>query len=293
MCSDWFEIKKLPGDIYAIMEPYHFQDIISYLIIGDHAAVLFDTGAGIGNILKAIDGLYNGDIIAINSHVHFDHVGGNHLFEKVLIYNHLPAINRLKTGYSAAELAPHAKPGLFAPGKIVNFDPDGYVIMPSNPCPIEDGHIIDLGNRRLRVMHSPGHSPDSIMLHDDLTSALFTGDSYYPAHIYCHYEGDFYGVSSLEKFACSLAKAAAIADDLKTLHPGHNKPTAHPDQLKKAAQAMDNLFHGKIDSYEALYGDLTLASLPNSGENVPGYVIPDDLFIYTFGDIKIISRKRH
>ena len=293
MDSDWFEIKKLPGDIYAIMEPYHFQDIISYLIIGSRAAVLFDTGAGIADIRKAIGGLYDGEIIAVNSHVHFDHVGGNHLFDKVLIYNHPPALNRLKKGYSAAELSPHAKPALFAPGKMGDFDPGKYVIMPSNPHPIEDGHVIDLGSRRLQVMHTPGHSPDSIMLLDDLTSALFTGDSYYPAPIYCHYEGEFYGASCLEDFARSLAKVSAIADDLKTLHPGHNRPTAHPSELKKAAQAMSNLLNGKIGRYEHLYGDLTVASLPDSGENVPGYVVPDDLFIYDFDGVKIISRKRH
>jgi len=289
---DWFKIEKLPGDIYAIMEPYHWQEVISYLIIGSRAAVLFDTGAGIGNILAAVCGLYGGDVIVINSHVHFDHVGGNHLFDEVLIFNHPSAINRLKTGYSSTELAPHAKPGLFAPGKMGGFDANNYIILPSSPVPVEDGHIIDLGNRHLRVIHTPGHSPDSIMLFDSLTSALFTGDSYYPAPLYCHYEGDFYGASTLSDYAASLEKAAAITD-IKTLHPGHNTHTVSPTELNKATQAMNDLLHGRIGTYQALQGDLTAASLPNSGEDVPGYVIPDDLFIYDFDGIKIISRKRH
>jgi len=292
MNHNWFEIKKLPGNIYAIMEPYHFQEVISYLIIGSRAAVLMDTGAGIGDIAKTISNLYSGEIIVINSHIHFDHVGDNHRFSQVLVYNHPAAIARLKKGYTRAELAPHAKLSLFAPGKIGDFDPAKYNIPPSNPVPVEDGHIIDLGDRRLRVIHTPGHSPDSVMLLDEGAAALFTGDSYYPGYLYCHYEGDFYGPSNLADYARSMKKIAELAYSLKTIHPGHNSPSAESPQLKKAAQALDELLNGRPIPERHLKGDLTIASLPNSGEKIPGYVIPDDLYVYNINGIKIISRKR-
>ena len=291
MNHNWFEIQKLPDNIYAIMEPYHFQEVISYLVIGKRAAVLIDTGAGIGNIAEIVSNIYSGEIIVINSHIHFDHAGDNHRFSQVLVYNHPAAIARLKMGYTQAELAPHAKPSLFAPGRIGDFDPAKYNIPSSNPVPVEDGHILGLGDRRLRVIHTPGHSHDSIMLLDEDTGALFTGDSYYPGPLYCHYEGDFYGPSNLADYTRSMKKIAELAYSLKTVHPGHNAPSAEPVQLKKAAQALDELLSSRATPGQHLKGDLTIASLPNSGEKVPGYVIPDDLYIYNIDGIKIISRK--
>ena len=292
MMHNWFKVEKLPNNVYAIMEPYHFQEVISYLIIGSRASVLLDTGAGIGNIAEIVSSLYSGEIIVLNSHVHFDHVGDNHRFSKVLVYNHPVAIARLKRGYTSAELTPHARLSLFTPDKIGDFDPKKYNILPSKPIPVEDGHIIDLGNRRLRIIHTPGHSPDSIMLLDADAAVLFTGDSYYPGPLYCHYEGDFYGASNLSDYAGSMKKAAELADNIKTVHPGHNLPSVEPVYLKKAAQALEVLLSGRAPLGEHLQGDLTIASLPSSDEKVPGYVVPDDLYLYDINGTKIISRKR-
>ena len=292
MMHSWFEIEKLPNNVYAIMEPYHFQEVISYLIIGNSSAVLFDTGAGIGNIAEIVNSIFSGEIIVVNSHVHFDHVGDNHRFYQVFVYNHPAAIARLKRGYTSEELAPHAKLPLFTPNKINDFDPAKYIIPPSKPVPVEDGMVIDLGNRCLRVIHTPGHSPDSIMLLDEDAAALFTGDSYYPGPLYCHYEGDFYGASNLADYARSMRKVAELADDIKTVHPGHNLPSVEPVNLKKAAQALEELLSGRVPLGEHLQGDLTIASLPNADEKVPGYVVPDDLYLYDINGTKIISRKR-
>lgn len=35
----WFKVYKLPCDIFAIFEPYHFQEVISYLILGCEKAL--------------------------------------------------------------------------------------------------------------------------------------------------------------------------------------------------------------------------------------------------------------
>ena len=46
----WFEVYKLPHDVYAIYEPGQFQEVISYLAIGEEKAALVDTGYGMGDI---------------------------------------------------------------------------------------------------------------------------------------------------------------------------------------------------------------------------------------------------
>jgi glyoxylase-like metal-dependent hydrolase (beta-lactamase superfamily II) len=78
--SPWFEIYLIAEDTYAILEPNHFEEVVSYLILGRKRALLFDTGMGIGNIEAEVGRLTGLPIIVVNSHFHYDHIGGNHLF---------------------------------------------------------------------------------------------------------------------------------------------------------------------------------------------------------------------
>jgi len=292
--SKWFEVYKLPGEVYAIMEPRHIQEAISYLIIGANRALLIDTGAAVDNIKNVVDSITDKEVVVVNTHIHFDHVGDNSLFKEVHVYNDAHAIDRLKRGYNKYELAPMSKMEWFEDGYMPDdYDPENYVIQPSNPKPVEDGVIFDLGERSIKVIHTPGHSPDSIMLLDIEQKALYTGDSYYPGHLYAFFEGDFFGQSDLETFADTMEKISRMADDLISIHPSHNDPTANPQMLKKVAAALKKLVDRDIAPGKLLKGDLSVASLPNKGEEVEGYVIPEELYIYDFDEFKIISKKRH
>jgi len=288
----WFEVRELPNDVYAIMEPYHYQEVISYLMVGDGKALLFDTGMGIGDIRDVVFRITDKELVVVNSHVHFDHVGNNHLFGEVLVYEDAGATERLKRGYSRSELSPHAKPKLFEASRAEGFDFNNYVIPPSKYKTVKDGHVIDLSGRAVKVIHTPGHSPESIMLLDIKNKMLFTGDTYYPGPLYAHYEGDFYRNSDLKTYADVMEAVSLLADGLISIHPGHNRPTGDPQELKRAAEALRKLADGKIGGGRHLYGDLTVASLPDNGEEVEGYIIPDDLFIYDFDGFEIIARKR-
>lgn len=290
--SGWFEVYELPGKVYAIMEPHHFQEVISYLIVGNEEALLLDTGMGLSDIKKIVQKLWDGKLTVINSHVHFDHVGNNYMFDEVLVYNDLGAVDRLRRGYAGKELLPHLKRGLFDSGYMEKLDIGNYAIPPSRYKTVENGHMIDLGGRVIKVIHTPGHSPESIMLLDSDNKTLFTGDTYYPGHLYAHYEGDFYRNSNVEIYADTMAAVSLLADELVSLHPSHNDPVCDPQMLKKTAAALRKLADGKDAAGTRLYGDLSIASLPDSGEQVEGYVIPDDLYIYEIDGLKIIARKR-
>ncbi|MEI3580641.1 MAG: MBL fold metallo-hydrolase [Acutalibacteraceae bacterium] len=81
--EDWFEVYRIQPDLYAIYEPGHFQEVISYLITGSEKALLVDTGLGMGNIRKVVEELTSLPVIVMNTHTHFDHIGGNALFDTV------------------------------------------------------------------------------------------------------------------------------------------------------------------------------------------------------------------
>jgi hypothetical protein len=48
----WFEVYKPTSNVFAIYEPHQAEEVISYLIVGEKRAVLFDTGTGISDIKK-------------------------------------------------------------------------------------------------------------------------------------------------------------------------------------------------------------------------------------------------
>jgi len=82
--NDWFEVYEVGPDIWAIYEPFQWQEVISYLIVGTDKALLFDTGNGLGDIKAIVDQLTDKPITVLNSHSHFDHIGGNYQFDNIL-----------------------------------------------------------------------------------------------------------------------------------------------------------------------------------------------------------------
>ena len=61
--NTWFEVYRLDHDVFAIYEPYQWQEVISYLILGRKKALLFDTGNGIGSIRDLVNELKVSDDI--------------------------------------------------------------------------------------------------------------------------------------------------------------------------------------------------------------------------------------
>lgn len=80
----WYTIKKINNNVWAFAEFKHFEEVISYLVIGKNNALLIDTGLGIKDIKKEIKKITNLPVTVVNTHNHFDHVGGNGLFDNII-----------------------------------------------------------------------------------------------------------------------------------------------------------------------------------------------------------------
>lgn len=246
--NEWFEVYKLPKDVYAIYEPGHFQEVISFLIIGETKAILLDTGMGIGNIHELVHRLTDKEIEVVNTHSHFDHIGENYKFSKIAIFDDANAVNTLKKGYSAEELKEHSAPEMFGKTAPKDFNPDAYMMPPCEFDLLHEGDVIDLGNRKLKVIHTPGHSSDSIMLHDEENRLLFSGDTFYPGALYAHFDEPFYGKSNLEIYLNSFKKIVnEVVPHIDYMYCSHNEPVNEPKLLEDAMKALQAILDKKAE----------------------------------------------
>lgn len=244
VAGDWFEIYRIQPDLYAIYEPGHFQEVISYLITGREKALLVDTGLGMGNIRQVVEQLTSLPVVVMNTHTHFDHIGGNALFDTVYAPDHPEARRRLSAGATAAELAGEVTEGANARPWPQGFDPAHYTITPCSFTPAPEGTVFDLGGWKLRVIDTPGHSPDSIMLAEDDRKLLFTGDTFYPAALYVALTSERPVTELLQVYRGTMALLAQEFSSY-TLLCSHNEPVQSGSMLGRTAEALTAILDGR------------------------------------------------
>lgn len=243
----WFDVYEVFEDIYALYEPGNFQEVISYLILGNNRAMLFDTGMGIGDIKAVVTKLTELPIFVVNSHSHFDHIGDNHRFEEGYILDTYPSRYRMLNGLKHEDVFNHISGDSNARELPQGFNPDEYEI---KPCPewnfIQDGAIFDLGGKSFVVHSTPGHSPDSICLEYKEKKILFTGDTFYPATLYAHIQYEDGMNSEFETYRKTMRYLSDNFSDY-TLLTSHNEPIREGSELTKVANAFDLIKEGEAD----------------------------------------------
>ena len=153
------------------------------LIEGWNRAILFDTGYGTENVYEFIRTLTDKPISVYLSHGHHDHVLGARWFDKTFMCREdmtefaerTGTLQRRKVAGQALEKqvplpddymnAKIPKPGaVFFPERIADFE----------------SVTEELGERKARIIHVPGHTPGSIMVHIPSCRLLLTGDNWNP-----------------------------------------------------------------------------------------------------------------
>src|SRR5437879_7553909 len=185
--ESWFATRELPGGVFLVAEPGHVN---SFLVVGAERAALVDSGLGIASIRTAVTALTDRPVVVVNTHHHFDHVGGNAEFGERAIHElgagplaepvpaaHLDAYVSFARDLSASVAAYREVDERFfsflsdetIPRRLPDgFDPGSWVIEPPPPGRLlREGDQVDLGGRSLHVIHTPGHTPDSICLLDE------------------------------------------------------------------------------------------------------------------------------
>jgi len=192
----WFDFRRVDDAITLISEP-HTHPLVRcniWHVRGRDRDLMIDTGMGIASLRHAATHLLDKHVTAVATHSHFDHVGGFHEFEDRVIHraeadlvgstDNWGTLVSADLGPAILEFCAHDEPALGellidalpAPG----YDPRAYHLEPAPPTRrVEEGDVIDIGNRHFEVLHLPGHSPGSMGLWEAATGTLFSGDAIY------------------------------------------------------------------------------------------------------------------
>jgi glyoxylase-like metal-dependent hydrolase (beta-lactamase superfamily II) len=251
----WFEVHKLRPNVYAIYEPGNWQEVMSYLFIGRHKAMLYDTGMNIGDVKEVTDFLTDKPVFVVNSHFHPDHTGCNFEYDDVWAMRDRFA-RMYQDGWAIEDVAGFLTDAMWPEwGTPPAFDPSTYCIPPYTITHwLQDGDVIDLGNMRFEVIRTPGHSTDGTCLLDRAHRLLLVGDVWYNGQL---------GVNDLRAYTRTAEELGSLACKVDYILPSHNCTMISSRWLLKMRAAFRGI---------------------NDGTAVPVETYPDDgVAFYDFG----------
>ena len=171
----------------------------AYMVIGDSSALLFDLSLEESGLFEYAAGLAGLPLRLVLSHAHVDHI--YHLSGKKEVWMHSGDEKLLRKGC--------------------------FFQKPVKHCPelhfLHAGEQLDLGNRKLTVFHIPGHTPGSILLWDEQTGTLLSGDTVARRLLY-----GLHGFIPFDQFCASLGKLRELPiSRILSAHDRCPLPTEH------------------------------------------------------------------
>ncbi len=195
-----------------------------YLLAGGEKALVIDTGMNSANLRTFLETITDKPMTVVNTHGHFDHTRCNGFFDVVCM--HPEAIPDVNGGQNSA-----------------SGDPVLAGIPDYSPVPVREGHVFDLGGRRVKVFETPCHSPGDLMLLDEGQRLLFTGDNLEVGQVLIFY-GDGRIGGSVRRHLEILRKMEAHYGEFDFICPGHNGAPIHRSVLKDFIENDERVLSG-------------------------------------------------
>lgn len=211
----WFTVEEIDRDTFAISEYGHWEETHCYLLCGEKMAVLIDTGLGVCDISQIVHDLTALPVMVATTHVHWDHIGGHGYFDRIAV--HEAEREWLSSGFpiplQVVRRSLTKEPCRFPP----DFRIDDYTVFQGKPQVIlHGGDRIDLGERELWVVHTPGHSPGHCCYYEEKRAYLYSGDLIYQGCL-----DAFYPTTDPRLFHQSVRRVQAL--HISRVLPGHHR----------------------------------------------------------------------
>ena len=186
-----------------------------FLLKGTEKALLIDTGMMVRHARKIAEALTGLPVLLLNTHADRDHTGSNGEFDAFFMH-------------------PDDEAHYRASGQ------DGRIV------PVRDGDEIDLGNRVLKIIHLPGHTPGSIAVLDVSRRVLISGDPIQEhGHIYMFGER-----RNMQDYISSLEKLEKRIPEFDEIWPSHSDIPLHPDCIRRLRDGAEQIVNGEAEGKE-------------------------------------------
>jgi glyoxylase-like metal-dependent hydrolase (beta-lactamase superfamily II) len=105
---------------------------------------------------------------------------------------------------------------------------------------------MDLGNRKLRIIHLPGHTPGSIAVLDISRRVMISGDPL-QAHGHIFMFGEH---RNMKDYILSLQKLDQVKDSFDEIWPSHADIPVYPDCIRKLHDGAQRILNGEAEGHE-------------------------------------------
>lgn len=204
-----YEIIQVDAATWRIEDSGHVR---FFLLTGTKEALLIDSGMTVTHAKEIAESLTKLPIRLLNTHADRDHVGSNHEFEAFYMHPS-EASNYYNTQ-----------------GKTGSF------------LPVQEGDVIDLGDRSLEIIALPGHTPGSIGILDINKRVLFSGDPIQDGMIF------MFGVQrEMHAYLHSLKKLDCYRERFDVIYPSHGTFPVRPELIDALYDAAVDMMNGKYE----------------------------------------------
>lgn len=200
-------MKRIDETTWSFEEP----GVRFFLLTGTERALLIDSGMQTHDAKELAEELTALPLSLLNTHADPDHVGSNDEFDS--FYMH-PA--EASNYYNSQKRT-------------------------GTMLPVWDGDVIDLGDRPLRIITLPGHTPGSIAVLDEKNRRIFTGDPVQDGRIF------MFGVQrEIHAYRHSLLKLQKYADAFDEIYPSHGTCPVKPPLIMELYEAAGKILDGQL-----------------------------------------------
>jgi glyoxylase-like metal-dependent hydrolase (beta-lactamase superfamily II) len=241
----WFERERVDDAITRLWEPHviRVEQCNIWHVRGRDRDLLIDTGMGVVSLKEAAHDIFDGPLTAVATHAHVDHVGSLHEFAERVAHRaeagmlERPERFSLRRADHPVELIRSFEAAGYEVGECfltalphAGFELERFERPPAGATRlVEEGDVIDLGDRVFEVLHLPGHSPGSIGLWEAKSGTLFSGDAIYDGPLLDDIPG-----SDLEAYVATMRRLEQLP--ARVVHAGHD-PSFGGERLRELARA--------------------------------------------------------
>jgi hydroxyacylglutathione hydrolase len=179
-----------------------------FLMAGTEKALLIDSGMNTPDARQIAESITKLPVMLLNTHADPDHISGNGSFDHFYMHPDDEDIYRARGG-------------------------KGTIL------PVKDSDLIDLGDRPLKIIFIPGHTPGSVAVLDINNRVLISGDSVQDGNIFMFREH-----RNMSLYVESLKKLSMHTDEFDTIYPSHGSFPVRPELIANLIEGAEQIING-------------------------------------------------